>query len=339
MAKWTLHIWVSMSSYALFLYFINNGHAADNEQILWTTKWNHDGSHFVVGGVHALWVFDSNTLETKSLLPGLHQRHADNTDFPYMAVTRVSWHPDSNLLAVSSQGKNVNGIYDVASGDRIALTIPAEDFGRGVSWSPDGDRVAFTIDDRLMISKADGTLLHDIPRYRDAKGLTGAAWSPAGDRIVTIGGRITLHDAQGRPIKQTMHRPEAVDDNQLLLGVAWHPSGEFFAVSDYGTEVDDPVLKFWSADAELLKSITLEGDAEVRNVAWNRDGTRLASASSKLQIWKQNGELEFEAKSPDLLWGVDWHPDGDGILTSSIDGRVTLWSATAQLKVEIDLSQ
>ncbi|XOV73939.1 MAG: WD40 repeat domain-containing protein [Verrucomicrobiota bacterium] len=35
---------------------------------------------------------------------------------------------------------------------------------------------------------------------------------------------------------------------------------------------------------------------------------------------------------------MDWHPDGDSILTSSMDGRVTLWSATAQLKKEIDLS-
>jgi len=117
--------------------------------------------------------------------------------------------------------------------------------------------------------------------------------------------------------------------------VAWHPSGDFFAVGDYGTEVDDPVLQFWSADGELLKSINLDGDTQIRDLSWNRDGTRLASASSKLGIWKRDGELEFEAKSPDLLWGVDWHPNGETILTSSIGGRVTLWSSAAKVVKEI----
>ncbi|MDA0752050.1 MAG: WD40 repeat domain-containing protein [Verrucomicrobia bacterium] len=312
--------------------------AADVDPILWTARWNHDGSQFAIGGVHALWVFDSNTFQKKSLLPAPETCDADNKDIPYMAVTRMDWHPERDVLVVSTQGQNKNGIYDVTSVERIPLTILAEAYGRGISWSPDGNHVAFTSDDKLIISKSDGNQLHEIPRYMDAKGLTGVAWRPSGDRIVTIGARITLHDEHGVPIMQKMHRPEAQDGFQLLLSVAWHPSGEFFVVGDYGTEVDDPVLQFWSADLELLKSITLEGDAEIRNVRWNRDGTRLATASSKLQIRNREGALEFEAKSPDLLWGVDWHPDGDSILTSSMDSRVTLWSATAQLKKEIDLS-
>jgi len=257
------------------------------------------------------------------------------TQVPYSAITRLAWHPSRNLIAVSSQGQNVGGIYDALSGGRTALSAARTHFGRGVSWSPDGRRLAFTSDDRLMISEADGTRLYDIPRYQAAKGLTGVAWSPAGDRIVTIGARITLHNAQGKPIKQVMHRPEAEERLQLLLSVAWHPSGEFFAVGDYGTEVDDPVLQFWSAEGELIKNITLKGDTQIRDLAWNRDGSRLAAASRKLGIWTRDGELEFEAKSPDLLWGVDWHPNDNQILTSSIEGRVTLWSANAQVEKQV----
>lgn len=320
---------------ALSLLARDKAPAADHDQILWTAKWNRAGSLFAVGGVHALWVFDSNTLEKKSLLPKMAGVNSGHTNIPYLAVTRVAWHPESNLLAVSSQGNNVNGIYDIASDKRIPLTALKTDFGRGVSWSPDGSLLAFTSDDRLRISKADGTLLHETPRYKDAKGLTGVAWRPSGDRIVTVGARITLHDAQGEPIKQMMHRPEARERDQLLLCVAWHPSGEFFVVGDYGTEVDDPVLQFWSANGELLKSITLEGDTQIRDLSWNRDGSRLASASSQLGIYARDGKLEYEAKPPDLLWGVDWHPNGDTILTSSIDGRVTWWSSTARVVKEI----
>jgi len=329
------HAWVLVSLIALPLMVMEEARAKDHGNILWTARWQHDGSRFAVGGIHALWVFDSHTLEKKSLLPKMPGVQSSHTNFPYMAVTQVAWHPNSDLLAVSSQGKNVNGIYDIASGKRIPLTALQVDFGRGVSWSPDGSLLAFTSDDRLRISKADGTLLHDIPRYKDAKGLTGVAWRPSGDRIVTVGARITLHDAQGEPIKQMMHRPEARERDQLLLCVAWHPSGEFFVVGDYGTEVDDPVLQFWSADGELLKSITLKGDTQIRNLSWTGDGSRLASASSKLRLWTRDGELEFEAESPDLLWGVDWHPKDDKILTSSIEGRVTLWSSTAQVVKEV----
>ena len=337
MNKCSLQTWNQISLIPLLLALLGCARTTADDRILWAAKWNHDGSQFAIGGIRTFWVFDSKTFEKRSLLPTTTRGFSDDNDMPYFALTHIAWHPGGNRLAVSSQGRNVNGIYDVSSGERMALTTSADEFGRGVSWSPDGSRVAFTSDDRLLISKSDGTLIHDIPRYQDAKGLTGVAWSPKGDRMVTIGGRITLHDAQGRPIKQKTHRPEAEEDLQLLLGVAWNPSGEFFVVSDYGTEVDDPVLQFWSADAELMKSITLKGDAEIRNVEWNREGSRLASASSKLQIWNQEGELEFAAEAPDLLWGVDWHPSGDQILTSGIDGRVTIWNSTAQVVKEIVL--
>jgi len=327
--------WISSSWLALSLFVGGNAQATDPDNLLWTVRWNHDGSLFAVGGVHTLWVFDSDTLESRSLFPKALDVRSGNTNISYVAVTRLAWHPTSNLLAVSSQGKNVGGIYDVSSGQRTVLSAAGEHFGRGVSWSPDGRRLAFTSDDRLMISKADGTLLHDIPRYKEAKGLTGVAWSPLGDRIVTIGARITLHDDQGKPIKQVMHRPEARERLELLLCVAWHPSGDFFVVGDYGTDIDDPVLQLWSADGNLMKSITLKGDTQLRNVSWNRDGSRLASASRKLGIWKRDGELEFEAKSPDLLWGVDWHPNGDKVLTSSIEGRVTLWSSNALVEKQV----
>ncbi len=117
---------------------IGNAQATDLDNILWTTRWNHDGSRFAVGGIHALWVFDSATLTRRSLLPKALGVRSDHTSSPYIAVTRVAWHPSSNLLAVSSQGRNVNGIYDISSGKRTALTATQDHFGRGVSWSPDG---------------------------------------------------------------------------------------------------------------------------------------------------------------------------------------------------------
>ena len=61
----------------------------------------------------------------------------------------------------------------------------------------------------------------------------------------------------------------------------------------------------------------------------------LASASDKLRIWTKAGELKHEGDSPDLLWGVDWHPNGHMLLTSSIEGHVTLWTADAKVSMRI----
>lgn len=330
--NWFYH-WASKSLIALALPWVSST-LAEEDKILWTVQWNHDGSHFAIGGEHTLWVVDSTTLEKKALLQDTLREQSDDSEIPFWAVTKVAWHPDKPILAVASQGWNVNGLYDLETGKRVRLTTLESDFGRSISWSPDGNRIAFNSDDRLIISAIDGTVLHDVPRYKQAKGLTGVAWSPKGNRIVTLGARVTLHDEQGKPMKQLVHRPEALESLQLLLSVAWHPSGEFFVTADYGTRSDDPVLQFWSAEAELIKTIPLIGDEEVRELSWNHDGSLLASASSKLQIWDQNGELKHAVKSDDLLWGVDWNPSGDKILTTSIDGQVTLWSYTSQLKKE-----
>ena len=301
-------------------------------QILWTAQWNHDGSRFAVGGEHSLWVYDADTLERRSLLPPSHDAVTGTAAPAYMAVTHVAWHPSQNVLAVSSQGKNVTGLYDLDHGRWTPLPPRQENAGRGVAWNPEANRVAISSPDdgHLRIYDDHGTLLHDVPRYRDAKGLTGVAWRPTGDRIVTIGSRITMHDAEGTPVKQWMHRPEARQGKQLLLSVAWHPSGEFFVVGDYGTEADDPVLQFWSADGDLIQSTPLEDDREIRNISWKPDGSRFATASNKIAIWTEDGELEFKALAPDLLWGVAWHPQNDTLLTTDIVGRITLWNERAE---------
>ncbi|MEM1183369.1 MAG: hypothetical protein AAGI53_00005 [Planctomycetota bacterium] len=307
------------------------GQPSDRRQTLWATQWNHDGSKFAVGGDDTLWIYDADSLQRRSIMPPTPEpARADGGYAP--TVTQVAWHPSRNVLAISSQDTNVCGIFDIDSGSRIQLLPSNDNAGRGVTWSPTADKLAISSpgDGHLRIYERDGTLLHDIPRYKDAKGLTGVAWSPTGDRIVTIGSRITLHASDGIPIRQFMHRPEARERDQLLLSVAWHPSGDSFVVGDYGTEVDDPVVQIWSSDGALIRSINLDGDTEVRNISWNPEGTRFATSSRSLAIWTASGDLQANTVAPDLLWGVSWHPADNTILTTDIIGRITLWNDKAE---------
>jgi WD40 repeat protein len=81
----------------------------------------------------------------------------------------------------------------------------------------------------------------------------------------------------------------------------------------------------------LLRTIEIPGGAAIRNISWSPDGSRLASASEALRVWSEHGELLHVGESPDFLWGVSWNPAGDHVLTSSHEGRVTLWSAAAEI--------
>jgi hypothetical protein len=90
----------------------------------------------MIGGEDTLLVFDAKTLERKSLIENATVSASGKTETDYMAVTSDSWHPSRNLLAVSGQGRDLNRIDDMDSGNHIALKA---DHGRGIDWRPCGD--------------------------------------------------------------------------------------------------------------------------------------------------------------------------------------------------------
>jgi WD40 repeat protein len=114
----------------------------------------------------------------------------------------------------------------------------------------------------------------------------------------------------------------------LILCVAWHKTGDFFVVGDYGDHETKSLLQYWSSNGKLLQSIDIS-KGEYRNISWNKKGNRLATASDALRIWDHKGKLIAEGLSEDLLWGLTWNKKGKRIVTSSIEERVLLWDAKA----------
>lgn len=94
---------------------------------------------------------------------------------------------------------------------------------------------------------------------------------------------------------------------------------------DYGDDKDKSLLQYWNEMGELLKSMDIS-KAEYRNLAWNAQGKRLASASDALRIWDTKGNLIAEGPSTDYLWGVAWNKKGNSIITSSMEQRIILWT-------------
>jgi WD40 repeat protein len=149
-----------------------------------------------------LLIFNANTLKQTSLITPDMLSIANLSTNEYFTATMVTFHPHEDFLAISGQGNSAggNGIFDIESN---SMTSIKTDVGRGIKWNSTGEKFAISSpgDGHLRIWSKEGSLLHEVPRFKEAKGLTGLAWKPSDETIVSIGGSITLHQSDESPIR------------------------------------------------------------------------------------------------------------------------------------------
>ncbi|MDX1479677.1 MAG: hypothetical protein R3301_18320 [Saprospiraceae bacterium] len=278
---------------------------------LWTASWHPHAPIIVVGGTQdTLRLF--STKESRLL-----------TNLPVKGtITKTKWHPVQNILAFAMQGgKSKTSILHLDTGKRVQLDS-INDFGaRAIDWHKSGEFLAVgDYDGNIGIFHQEGQLLKKI--VTGQKGIMGLDWHPSKDIIVAVGEKITLYDLSSDSIRHIQHRDKEV----LMLCVEWHPSGEQFVTGDYGDFKYDypPLLQFWSADGENIRTVE-KSKAEYRNLKWSQDGTLLATASDKLRLWDQNGDLVSEQPVPHLLWGIDWNSDDSKLVTTDEKGLIHIW--------------
>lgn len=286
------------------------------DEILWTAAWSPDGSLIAIGGNHdSIRLFSGDKLEL-----------IQNYPIPG-TVTKLKWHPTINQLAMTTQTSGLQpGILNPGTGEANFLNGTSELGSRAIGWNHDGSLLAVgDLDARLHIFNVQGEWLHAVDTRQ--KSITGLSWHPRKSLIVAVGEYISLYDYETDNLKSITPRPEEV----LMLSVAWHPSGEFFVTGDYGDydKPYPPLLQFWAPGGKRIRSIDAS-KAEYRNIRWSHDGQLLATASDALRIWTREGELLYTGASENLLWGIDWSPDDQRIVTTDIKGRAFVWSREAQ---------
>ncbi len=291
------------------------------KQILWTTDWSPNGKFIAIGGnVDTLKIFSAKSLCAVKSFP------IKNT------ITRVKWHPTKNILAVATQlSEDKSAIYNLENNEKIELTGISPDGARGIDWNYNGEYLAVADNDgQVLIYKFSGELVRKFTN-ENTKGITALDWHPTKNILITVGDKIRIFDIEGNLLKSIKHRPE----NVMLLSVAWHNSGDFFVTGDYGDEVDKSLLQYWDEQGNLIKSVDVSL-GEYRNLTWNRNGNRLATASDALRIWDKDGNLIAQGNSIDYLWGVSWNKKGNKIITSSLEQRIILWNNNALKIREIE---
>jgi len=290
---------------------------------LWTVAWSPDGNYLATGGnQNDLKLFDARTFTLLKTYP-----------VKDVQLSRLKWHPHKNILAVITQSETFKAkLLHLDTDTWITLKNLKSSF-RALDWNHSGDLLAVSeLAKYVSVYSVDGTLVNRF--LADPKGVAAIDWHPTKNILTTVGSRIGIYTYLGDTL--TIFRPRIKE--AFLLCVEWHTSGEFFAVGDYGDlkKAENKLIQFWNIEGKKRNEIT-GGIIEYRNIRWNPDGSKLASASEALRVWSKEGSLLAESKaSDDYLWGVDWSPDGKYIVTSSKKGRVLIWDQKAKLVKTLD---
>ena len=300
-------------------------------QQFWTADWSPDDQWIAVGGVDSiLRIYESKSLKLQKAIPINSWIHA------------VQWHPHGKVLAVATLDRYIL-LVNMENGTITPLN--SKGGSRTVGWNSTGQLLAVAdLEGVVKIWDSKGTLLKTIAKEYppDVVGRSYLAldWHPTQNHFVATNFQISIFDTAGRELKVMQH----TNKEAIVLCARWHPSGAFFVLGDYGHNWEGEnvpsLLHFWSGEGKLMKSIT-GSKGEYRNIAWNKEGDLLATASDVLRIWNSDGALlhESEADSSNFLWGIDWNRKNSRIVTASRHKTVALWNSKAQLLRRVEVKK
>jgi WD40 repeat protein len=272
-------------------------------------------------------------------------------------ITDVAYAPDgATILTAGDSG----WIWDAATLDRIE-GMP--DANEAIAIAPDGSLLATAGwsdgDDVRVVDVETGEIRATLP------GATRVAFSPDGSKVVTadLGPVVKLWDAaSGERSGAPLRDPDAPLESSEA--VSFNPDGSLLAVLDGRATVrvwrtdDRALLEAWQANSGIGRALawdprggllatggadgasvwagssfervrTLPGGGLVNDLAFNADGTRMATVSDggTITIWDTGSWQEvLILPTHDRLSGVAFSPDGASMVTVSGSGELRVYT-------------
>ena len=146
------------------------------------------------------------------------------------AVAGPSWSPDGGWLTYSGLREEADVFVVRADGTQAPVTIAVGDHP---AWSPDGTRIAYIHDCRILSTSPDGgssVTVTTLRRFGDHRCSmqAGPVWSPDGTELaVSVSGGLYVMDADGRHRRRLLRRPPG--------GFAWQPKASRGEALDPGS--------------------------------------------------------------------------------------------------------
>ncbi|MCY4625183.1 MAG: PQQ-binding-like beta-propeller repeat protein [Chloroflexi bacterium] len=155
-------------------------------------------------------------------------------------------------------------------------------------------------------------------------------WSRGGEALVVGDAEGGVYAFDGESGETAWERRGVHDGG--VLSVAVHPDGSVFATAGQ----DGRVLIWDAAEGQVTRAIEV-GSGWVENVAWSKDGQRLAASSSRrVHAYDKDGEEVWQSDShPSTVSAIAWSRRGE--LATACYSRVTfLGAATGKARQTLE---
>lgn len=312
-------------------------------------RWSPDGKRYTTFGRDSLIrVWDT---ETDALLC----EAKGHTSY----VNDVAWNPAGTVLASASRDHSVR-FWDAKDGSVLGSAIEFPDHVDAVRWNSDGERVAVKTEREAAVCSVESRQV--TRRWPSFGPEVYVSWHPKLDRLAvphavldvqtgetlwTHGGDFVEWSPDGTQLAaggfnrfSILSADDGREQLQItipdgsILSMRWRPQGDALAFG-----LRDSSVRVWSTRTGQTLGV-LRGHADhVRDVAWNRDGTQLASTSFdavKLWGWPARTNPAVIPTTYPKLSELCWTPDGQSLLIAS--DKVEQWqrdSLTLQSSVPI----
>jgi WD40 repeat protein/transcriptional regulator with XRE-family HTH domain len=238
-----------------------------------------------------------------------------------LALYALAWSPDGRFL-VSGSSEATLTLWNVATRTPVQVLRGHRIQVYAVAWSRATNRIASGSEDhtvRLWDAQT-GVCTHVLQGH--TANVSSVDWSVDG-RFLASGsydGSIRLWDMQEDDSRV------ALEQVGVVSAVVWSPDGTLLACANE----EGLVLIFRADDGVLVRRFEHAG--AVGALCWSPDGEQLVSGAvdgerGVLSIWdRHQGSLVRRLEGhTGFIWGLDWSPQEDLLLSAGADGTVRWW--------------